>query len=1349
MNHYADLERMRNAIEELSLRKQLPLRQQTDKPILRYDMSMTKPVQLFNQGDTLPCRDSRNGWDSQLAPSTGTVTGNTAEHSTPHHASSTPGQTKVRTASSGSSLSSPAKGVSNPYNRPVSAKEIIEDVHQKQLFRKFHPNLGSGQSSLSGSSSSLQHGDADSGVALQLNSFLRPQSGVRRDSVSTKQSPKRKPEQKGLAGSAGQAEHSPHTTTSTGRKKRVSEESQRGSSGPVSSTQSAKTNLNQAFALASTSSAAAGAHPALSSLPPRPKDTQVRKDKADAPSQRQVTTVRNPYYSPNKPYREMGSPQPNGSGKKVKPSDATGSKQHSSQSHSMQTSANITRGGKPKAPRDAKLPAKGLVDSYLLSQETSCKAGMEESGAPFHKVTASSLLNSKIGMLRKMPVTNTLTGTLYYKKSFREATRQVGQQQKKAAVLEHRPVGDGAPSKLSRVSADVCDEKGSHAEEDDEAEEEEDDDTSTPSGERQPGDGEASIEDLDDDDDGIDDIYEDSETDANDTNDADSDDYTISSNMSQTSSSTVRQHSAASRPSTTHSVGSRASAAGQERTRSFVRPVTSSGESMTQPALRQSLFPAIPPTINFVPEGEKVEQLPWEIRKFLKWRMSPITPNIVKSALGRINFRVTKKNHDWLGCFGKHMKAIAFKALREYQKLNHFPGSFQLGRKDRLWRNLSKMQVSFGKKEFGFFPQTYVLPQDLKQLKRTWEDSSSRQKWIIKPPASARGIGIKVINKWNQIPRRRPVIVQKYIGKPYLINDSKFDMRIYVYVTSYDPLRAYVFEDGLARFASCKYSSSMKNLSNKFMHLTNYSINKRNADYQSNTDDSVCQGHKWSLKSLWNYLKKQGINTQAVWDSIKDIVVKTLISAEGPINSMVKSSVRSRYIVHELFGFDILLDDQLRPFILEVNISPSLHSNSQLDINIKGQMIKDMMNLAGFRVPDKNDVHPSHGSSSAVDLSAHVPSNDYCMDKRLFTSQLAPDERAKHAYFCHRHLDEQVLQTILDILTPDDVRILTESIDEDSRKGGFIRVFPTPSTKKYLRFFEQPRYYNLMLDQWVTRYNRMEQRGIMLLQSLCEEGLHLENPTNNARHQWFPPNSSLLLSARDKLTSPLKKEGQGHGQVKSSPSQSRLPKVRSGTHASQSPSATVAPRPSGSFSTLSPSPAAAATQSRVARGGLDPSRGATLNAVLRKHPSYPVYDSLDELLAPEGRAIDYIEGDGNCFFRAVAKEMDSTEETHMQWRRRVCDEVEANPCVYPKVLKRPLYTFSPPSDNTDDGWLYKWLEFQPRTPAMVSNHPRYVTLCNTNGNHFDRVTPVDVDRCNCSLPAPLLEGHEASIDLTL
>uniref|UniRef100_A0A8C4LYH8 Tubulin tyrosine ligase like 4 n=1 Tax=Equus asinus asinus TaxID=83772 RepID=A0A8C4LYH8_EQUAS len=481
-----------------------------------------------------------------------------------------------------------------------------------------------------------------------------------------------------------------------------------------------------------------------------------------------------------------------------------------------------------------------------------------------------------------------------------------------------------------------------------------------------------------------------------------------------------------------------------------------------------------------------LEKLPWEQRKLLRWKMSTVTPNIVKQTIGRSHFKISKRNDDWLGCWGHHMKSPSFRSIREHQKLNHFPGSFQIGRKDRLWRNLSRMQSRFGKKEFSFFPQSFILPQDAKLLRKAWE-SSSRQKWIVKPPASARGIGIQVIHKWSQLPKRRPLLVQRYLHKPYLISGSKFDLRIYVYVTSYDPLRIYLFSDGLVRFASCKYSPSMKSLGNKFMHLTNYSVNKKNTEYQANADETACQGHKWALKALWNYLSQKGVNSDAIWEKIKDVVVKTIISSEPYVTSLLKMYVRRPYSCHELFGFDIMLDENLKPWVLEVNISPSLHSNSPLDISIKGQMIRDLLNLAGFVLPNAEDIISSSSSSSSSSTSLSSSPRDKCrMAPEHFTAQ-----KMKKAYYLTQKVpDQDFYASVLDVLTPDDVRVLVEMEDEFSRRGQFERIFPSRISSRYLRFFEQPRYFNILTTQWEQKYHGNKLKGVDLLRSWCYKGFH-------------------------------------------------------------------------------------------------------------------------------------------------------------------------------------------------------------------------------------------------------------------
>ncbi|XP_069792027.1 tubulin monoglutamylase TTLL4 isoform X2 [Narcine bancroftii] len=476
---------------------------------------------------------------------------------------------------------------------------------------------------------------------------------------------------------------------------------------------------------------------------------------------------------------------------------------------------------------------------------------------------------------------------------------------------------------------------------------------------------------------------------------------------------------------------------------------------VVKPALINSLFHDMPSMIYFGTPNEKIEQLPWEQRRQMKWKISTVTPIVVKNAVARSHFKITKRSYDWLGCWGHHMKSPLFKTLREYQKLNHFPGSFQIGRKDRLWRNLLKMQVRFGKREFNFFPQSFILPHDIKLLKNAWAEGSTKQKWIIKPPASARGIGIQVIHKWNQIPKKRPLLVQKYLHKPYLIGESKFDLRIYVYVTSYDPLRIYMFTDGLVRFASCKYSSSMKSLSNKFMHLTNYSVNKLNAEYKPNCDGKLCQGHKWSLKALWLYLNQKGMKTEQLREQMKDVIIKTIIASESYVNSQMNLYVRNRYTCHELFGFDIMLDENLKMWVLEVNISPSTSATGRK------------------------------------------------------SRELTADEKLKRVYYLsQKSPSNDFYSSLLDILTPEDIQMLMESEDEYNRQGQFERIFPCLFSSRYLRFFEQPRYFNILLDLWEQKYGRSRQPGIRLLQELSYRKVHLGlsvDPT----HVWHPPKNNL------------------------------------------------------------------------------------------------------------------------------------------------------------------------------------------------------------------------------------------------
>ena len=82
------------------------------------------------------------------------------------------------------------------------------------------------------------------------------------------------------------------------------------------------------------------------------------------------------------------------------------------------------------------------------------------------------------------------------------------------------------------------------------------------------------------------------------------------------------------------------------------------------------------------------------------------------------------------------------------------------------------------------------------------------------------------------------------------------------------------------------------------------------------------------------------------------------------------------------------------------------------------------------------------------------------------------------------------------------MRILIETEDEYARRGNFQRVFPSSSGKHYLRYFEMPRYYNLLIVEWADKFKRNHDKAISLLNFYCKKKVHLQNPAISIENQW-------------------------------------------------------------------------------------------------------------------------------------------------------------------------------------------------------------------------------------------------------
>jgi len=368
--------------------------------------------------------------------------------------------------------------------------------------------------------------------------------------------------------------------------------------------------------------------------------------------------------------------------------------------------------------------------------------------------------------------------------------------------------------------------------------------------------------------------------------------------------------------------------------------------------------------------GSRREVPPW---KEVKFRCS--FHNTIYDVLKARGFRETDAELDWdlFWCDKEWIHEVFDHIhLQPHQRVNHFRNHYELTRKDLLVKNIKRAQRQAQREgqteEAQSFaacsPTTFVLPMEYSMFVEEFKKQQAGGAiWIMKPVGKSQGKGIFLFDKlsqvsgWRQDPKwlkkddeggrkgadneeekkeAEPYVVQRYLSDPLLIGGKKFDLRLYVLVTSYAPLVVYMYRSGFARFSHARFSMDASDLSDAMIHLTNVAVQKHNENYDEK------RGGKWDLHNLKMYLtlREDPEKVTNLFCAIQDVIIYSLLSVQ-------KVMIQDKHCF-ELYGYDIMISSDFKPWLIEVNASPSLSANTAVDYDMKFALLDDTLTVLDF-----------------------------------------------------------------------------------------------------------------------------------------------------------------------------------------------------------------------------------------------------------------------------------------------------------------------------------------------------------------------------------------------------------------
>ena len=309
--------------------------------------------------------------------------------------------------------------------------------------------------------------------------------------------------------------------------------------------------------------------------------------------------------------------------------------------------------------------------------------------------------------------------------------------------------------------------------------------------------------------------------------------------------------------------------------------------------------------------------------------------------------------------YRKFKKNINNVVNNKYQKINRFYNYNEYVSKSLLYINYKPFHDKFPD-DYNFMLETYSYPKEKQEIIEKFSKynlKTDNDVWMIKPTMGSLGLKISILTNYSDI-KLKNYLITKYLYNPHLIKGYKYDLRFHGLVSTIKPLKLYLYNEGLVRLASEKYNFSVSDPHNKYSFLTNLFINKKNQKKfiypknMKNMEDS----NLWNLDTFQKYCARNNINYEKLYSEVGDIFIKMMITVrEKIIDNIEKTNLQYSNFYH-LIGFDIILDENLKPYLLETNRRCGFRNDNDAEKYYTYNIIADTLNIIGLRPKDLNFV---------------------------------------------------------------------------------------------------------------------------------------------------------------------------------------------------------------------------------------------------------------------------------------------------------------------------------------------------------------------------------------------------------